>query len=249
MPGEIIKPKKFEIAKNNIQEIAKTLSSTNTIESFRTEGTIISWNEHNITGSEANKNLILPLNKILIEYNNLFVSLINIANEQYAVLDSLDNEYITGIISAVYSAEEASKQAKTASRQALDASGKATMAQDNIKKTINALTETVKVLKTFKVKVSEDVSNLNNQITSLNNQILLVNQQFKSTDDRLDKIETNLFSVSKSYKEIKESITIMKEANIAEHTKCKKQIMITYYILGGAIGLFIFNFLQLLGIL
>lgn len=242
MPGEIIKPKKFEIAKNNIQKIAKTLSSTNSIESFRTEGTIISWNEHNITGSEANKNLILPLNKILIDYNTLFISLIDIANEQYAVLDSLDNEYITGIISAVYSAEEASKQAKTASRQALDASGKATMAQDDIKKTINALTETVKVLKTFKVKVSEDISNLNNQI-------LLVNQQFKSTDDRLEKIETNLFSVSKSYKEIKESITIMKEANIAEHSKCKKQIMITYYILGGAIGLFIFNFLQLLGIL
>ena len=55
MENEIIKPHSFEIAKNKIQKLAHNVPSTVSLNKFPTEGSIFSWNDHNITGDEANK--------------------------------------------------------------------------------------------------------------------------------------------------------------------------------------------------
>ena len=86
MANEIIKPHRFEDAKNKIQTLAHNVPSTVSLNKFPTEGTIFPWNNHNITGSEANKLLVSPLQSALIAQNNNIRSLFNIADEVYKAL-------------------------------------------------------------------------------------------------------------------------------------------------------------------
>ena len=173
MANEIVKPHKFEVSKNKIHSLSTSVSNVS-LQKFPTEGSIFPWNDHNITGDEANTLLVSPLQSALISQNTSIRSLFNIADEVYNALESLDKEYIQGIIAAVKSAEIASDQAKAAStkantasnqaleasRKALDASTKATTAQADIKRTIEALQTTVKILKEFKEKVTKDLSSI-----------------------------------------------------------------------------------------
>ena len=223
MANEIIKPHKFEVSKNKIHSLSTSVSNVS-LQKFPTEGSIFSWNDHNITGNEANTLLVSPLQSALISQNTSIRSLFNIADEVYNALESLDKEYIQGIIAAVKSAEIASDQAKAASskantasnqaleasRKALDASTKATTAQDDIKRTIEALQTTVRILKEFKGKVTKDLSS----IASLNAKITSVNSKIQN-------VENKISDVADSAKEIKDFQHIFSNLN---HIKDVDQI-------------------------
>ena len=195
MANEIIKPKDFEDAKNKIHSLSKKEPNVS-LQNFPTEGSIFPWNKHNITGDEVNKLLVSPLQSTLIEQNSTIKSLFEIADEVYKALESLDKEYIKGIITAIKSAEAASNQAKKASdkantasgqaleasRKAFDASTKATIAQADIKKTIEALQTTVRILKEFKEKATKDLSS----VASLNTEISSVNSKIQSIENEIN---------------------------------------------------------------
>ena len=205
MANEIIKPHKFEVAKNNIYSLSKTVPNVS-LQKFPTEGSIFPWNKHNINGDEVNKLLVSPLQSTLMEQNLTIKSLFDIADEVYKALESLDKEYIEGIIAAVMSAKTASDQAKEASRKAFDASTKATTAQADIKRTIEALQATVRILKEFKEKTTKDLSS----IASMHTEVTSVNSKIQSI-----KNEINDFAASaKEIKDIQSflsSLTHIKE--------------------------------------
>lgn len=133
MTHDIIKSKRFENAKNEIRELSQDVPNIS-LQKFKTEASIFSWNDHNITGSEINESLVLPLQDTLIKQNVIFARLFKISEEVYNAIDYLDQDYIQGLKTAVKSAEIASNQAKDASQQAFEASTKATTAQGDIKK-------------------------------------------------------------------------------------------------------------------
>ena len=161
MANELIKKHKFEKDKEKIRQNLDSLPSPVTLNSFPTKGSILPCNKHSVNGSEINSSLVEPLQKTLIRQNTSITTLFNIANDVYKALESLDNEYIAGIVAAIKSAEIASEQAKTASSKAtqasnqaleasskaLEASNKAATAQADIKRTIEALQQTVRILK------------------------------------------------------------------------------------------------------
>lgn len=164
MANNIIKKHNFELAKNRIKSLASQVPPSVSLESFRTDGSILRFTSHNVTGTEINENLVDPLQKKLIDQNNHIRNLYNAADEVYKALDLLDKEYVSGIegtaeaaalasdqaLAASKNAQKASNQALDASSQALDASKKATTAQADIKRTIEALQTTVRILKEFK---------------------------------------------------------------------------------------------------
>jgi chromosome segregation ATPase len=199
MANEIVKPHKFEVSKNKIHSLSTSVSNVS-LQKFPTEGSIFPWNDHNITGDEANTLLVSPLQSALISQNTSIRSLFNIADEVYNALESLDKEYIQGIIAAVKSAEIASDQAKAAStkantasnqaleasRKALDASTKATTAQADIKRTIEALQTTVRILKEFKEKVTKDLSSHKTNLASFHQQVDAFVEKADQTTARID---------------------------------------------------------------
>ena len=68
MANEIIKPHKFEVSKNKIHSLSTSVPDVS-LQKFPTEGSIFPWNDHNITGDEANTLLVSPLQSALISQN------------------------------------------------------------------------------------------------------------------------------------------------------------------------------------
>ena len=226
MANEIIKPHRFEVAKNKIQTLAHNVPSTVSLNKFPTEGSIFSWNNHNITGSEANELLVSPLQSTLIAQNSNIRSLFNIADEVYKALESLDKEYIAGIIASIESAKVASGQAKTAStkaehasmqafeasQKALEASKKANNAQDDIKKTIEGLKMTVQILKEFKEKVAKDlgvVSSLNTQTASIKNRVQNIEHEEELTKGEIKFLEERIRHIGIKINSISEAAEVL----------------------------------------
>ena len=224
MANNIIKKHNFELAKNRIKSLASQVPLSVSLESFRTDGSILRFTSHNVTGTEINENLVDPLQKKLIDQNNHIRNLYNAADEVYKALDLLDKEYVSGIegtaeaaalasdqaLAASKNAQKASNQALDASSQALDASKKATTAQADIKRTIEALQTTVRILKEFKEKVTKDLSS----IASLNTRITSVNSKIQN-------VENMISDVADSTKEIKDFQHIFSNLN---HIKDVDQI-------------------------
>lgn len=227
MTNDIIKPHKFEVAKNKIQKLAHNVPSTVSMERFQTEGSIFSWNNHNITGEEANRLLVSPLQSTLVAQNENIRSLFNIADEVYKALESLDKEYISGIITSVEAAKMASNQAKAASSkaeqassQALDASQKAleasisaNNAQTDIKKTIEGLKMTIQILKEFKEKVTlelAEISPLNKLTNSIKNRVQNIEQEEIKTRGKVQLLENNIQSIDSKIIVISELSKVIK---------------------------------------
>lgn len=163
MTYDILRSKRFENAKNEIRKLSQDVPNIS-LQEFKTEAAIFSWNDHNITGSEINELLVSPLQDTLFKQNEILSKLFNISEEVYYAIDYLDQDYIQALKSAVKSAEIASDQAKDASQQAFEASTKATTAQDDIKKTVKALELTVATLKDFAEKVNRTTAHINSDI-------------------------------------------------------------------------------------
>ena len=192
MAQEIIAPHTFEVAKDKILSLSKSVPNVS-LQEFQTEGSIFSWNDHKVTGDEVNTLLVSPLQSTLIDINKTIRSLFDIADEVYKALESLDKEYIQGIVVAVKSAETASDQAKVASSQALDASKKAIQAQADIKETIEALRVTVNRLKEFKEQATAElssISTLKTEMTSANNRITALDNKISDVADAAKEVKS-----------------------------------------------------------
>ena len=233
METEIIKPHKFEDAKNKIQRLAHNVPSTVTMQQFPTEGSIFSWNDHNITGNEINSMLVSPLQSTLIAHNSNIRALFNALDEIYKAFESLDKEYIAGIVGSVKAAKIASDQAHDASAQALvasnkaiDATKKAESAQADIKKTIEGLKVTVQILKDFKEKVTRElaiISSLNAQAKSIKDRVQKTEQEEGQTKISLKSLENKLKSIDSKNTSIlelaKQLQSIMSCLNKLSHLK------------------------------
>ena len=166
-----ISREQFNEAKKHLLEASKQRPEEVVLKEFQRDAGLIGLLNHKVTGGEVNTNLVLPLQKTIQEQNKCIGNLFDIADEVYNTINVLDNEYIAGIrgtaeAAAIASnhAKRASDQAKNASSEALSASqaakkasDKANQAQEDNKRTIQALQQTVALLRKFK----DEVDNIN----------------------------------------------------------------------------------------
>lgn len=265
MTHDIIKSERFENAKNEIRELSQNVPNIS-LQKFQTEGSIFSWNDHIVTGSEINESLISPLQDTLIKQNKIFSKLFRISQEVYNAIDYLDHDYIQGLKTAVKSAEIASNQAKDASQQAFEASTKATTAQGDIKKTIKALEVTVATLKDFVEKVNQTTAHINSNIENWKQyQTLLESYQHLNDIDSIwtdvekhkehlldwhEKLELFIKQGNTRLERIERLIQQAENDNTLLHQQYNKKLKIAYWIGGSATGLIIANYiLQIIGLL
>ena len=207
----------FDDAKSKIQTLAHKVPAKVSIKQFPTSGSIFSCNDHDITGKEANKLLVSPLQKTLIDQNSRIKVLFNIANEVYETFDYLDKEYIQGIVASVEAAKISSNQAKSASekaqtasdkaysasQQALTATNQAKVAQDDIKKTIDALKATVATLKAFKERVSAQMDSICSNLNTNRNKV----QTVEDKAAEISIISSKIGSLTEQYRSLSGSIS------------------------------------------
>jgi len=118
-----ISKRNFELSKKKIQSLANNAPSIEQLPTLETEGGLFNWFMNQITGI---------INRSFIKSNGEIIKLYGQFKEVYNTFESLDKEYIQGIITAVEAADEASQQALEANKEAL-------AAQNDIKRVIEVL--------------------------------------------------------------------------------------------------------------
>ena len=113
MDRSLIKKHNFDKAKTHIQSFSNKLPSNPAFERVEVDGGLFGWGDHKVTGSEMN-NFIGKVQDRLISVNDSLRKIVKEFREVYSAFDSLDTEYISGILSSVEAAEKASGEALTA---------------------------------------------------------------------------------------------------------------------------------------
>ena len=136
-----IKEHDFQIAKDSLKEFTDSAKKELDLTKVSTSTGIFGLFNHKVTGSELNQ-LTSKIQEHLIHLNKLNHSLVEEFVQIYNAFESLDKDYIAGIVTAIKAAEEVSKREQEDRR--------------NIKEMIQHQDGAVKVLKKFK----EDIDKL-----------------------------------------------------------------------------------------
>jgi len=155
----VLKKTNFNSALNKIADFANSSVTPIKFRSVEEDSFIVF--DRDVTGREFNRFLTKELLPQLETIQENQQKTIREFSSVYHTFDSLDKDYIAGIVHAVQSAEkasyqavEASDQAKDASDEALRASSNVAQAQQDIRKTVEALGLTVKKLCEFERDLS-----------------------------------------------------------------------------------------------
>lgn len=132
--SNIVRTHDFEHHKSEIRSFANNVPRDLRLSEFKTERKFwkLSLGEHKVTGAEMNE-FVEEVRNVLIENNERTRNVIREFQVVYNAFEALDRDYIQGILVAIESAENAS-------RQALEA-------QEDIEKVIDAQVKTVRKLK------------------------------------------------------------------------------------------------------
>lgn len=139
MNDVVIKKHDFDVAKQNIKEFSLLKPEKMKLLKVEEQG-FWGFTDHDVTGKELNE-LTTQIQNYFTKYNELNTKFIQQFGEVYKAFESLDKEYINGILTAVKSAEKASMQA--------------TDAQKGINKTIEIQEKTIAVLSNFKEELEK----------------------------------------------------------------------------------------------
>ena len=161
------RPHNFEVAKQNIYRLSSNQSEDTRLSSFETEGWFFGLNDHKVTGAELNSQLVSPLQDKLTGLTNDITNLFSIAHQTYNAMESLDKDYIQGIVAGLNSAKEASDQALNSSRQALNASSEVKRTQDALVRVVDALKQTADEFKNYKQQTNAALNSLRSNIDSI----------------------------------------------------------------------------------
>ena len=134
----IIEKHNFQQSKKQIKEFSEQTFKEFQLDKVKTEGSIVVWNNHNVTGEEINK-LVSQIQKYLIEFNSFNIKFIKEFGQVYNAFESLDKDYIQAILIAIKATEKANNKIK--------------IAQSDINDTIELQRKTIIVLKEFKDKI------------------------------------------------------------------------------------------------
>ena len=149
-----IHKEKFKLALKKLEALSKRGDFNIKYEKFETDGGFLGLGSHKVTGSEINENLVKPLQENLNSVQENIKNLFMTSQEIYRTFDALDKEYISGILTSIGMANETSNQALAASMDAKDANQKAELANNDIRRTIEALKQTVNAIKNLKAATS-----------------------------------------------------------------------------------------------
>lgn len=240
MNSALIAKHDFEIAKKNIEDFSKKLPAKPSFDKVEVDGGLFGLGNHKVTGIEMNK-FIGNVQNRLIDVNSSLRSIVLEFGEVYNAFDSLDSEYITGIMEAIKGAEEASNEA-------LSAQSDIQSTVDNLKKTVSSLVDLksrvdefeniINMLSTSQLTYDAISRTLNedykiNQIPSIINS----NEDLISKLNQLNGVVSTILTELNKIKGLHETI---QSHNIL---KLEKKIKVAYYIGGSVACLLLINYL------
>ena len=138
----IVDTHNFENAKERIKKLSEDIPAKEKFDTFTTKDSFILKcfeRDHHVTGEELNE-FVKKIQRSLSKLYAWNIKNTNSFCEVYEALESLDKEYIAGILTAVQGAKHASEEAKTA--------------QEDLSKTVDRLILTIEALKNFRGEIN-----------------------------------------------------------------------------------------------
>lgn len=213
----------FEQHKNKIQALSNNVPRPEQLPTLETEGGLFNWFDKKVTGAEMN-HITGLINSGFIKSNKEIIKLYNQFKEVYNTFDTLDREYIQGIVTAVEAAEVASQQALEASKEALSA-------QKDIKRVVDAL----------KISVSE-LKKTKDELSVLKNHFEKIERYFDTSSNEIAEIG-NVEELEKKLNKHEEYIFLLSDKIVDIGRKKQDTI---YWVAGGALFLALLQFVLLM---
>lgn len=105
----VIKEHNFQAAKNSLKKYTEKAKKDVELKSVPTDGGLFNLGSHKVTGEELN-GITSQIQTYLVNLNSLSQGLIDEFGKVYKAFESLDKDYISGIVASIKAAEEVSKQ-------------------------------------------------------------------------------------------------------------------------------------------
>ena len=152
MGNIIVKNHTFQNELTKLDRMLKEKGTKLELQMVEEDGGLFGWGNHKVTGSEFNKS-IKEIQGNFININNALTKIHNEFRSVYNTFDTLDKEYIAGILSALIESEQASNDIKKT--------------QEGLKNNGVRLERTVTTLVEFKNKITNEIDNLKNIVFQL----------------------------------------------------------------------------------
>ncbi len=210
----VVKKGKFDDALSKIEKASKKNKSLPELVAFEEKGGLFSLFPKNVTGAEMNR-FTQQLQEDLRILNERINTLYKQFNDVYAAFESLDKEYIAGIVGAFNQAVEATKKAEDA--------------QKEISKTVEQLQLTVEKMREFNKKVSLEFSRLDSANWKEN--ALKHEQDLKDLDAKAENLTEMLDSYRSQYDFLKNELS----THIKEKMRMTRNLRICWITSGVAV--------------
>ena len=202
----VVVKRKFEEALIKIEESSKENMTLPELLRFQEKGGLFSLFNKNVTGTEMN-NFASKVQENLIVLNTKTNRIFNQFTDVYNAFETLDKEYISGIVGAF--------------NQAMEATKKAEEAQKEINETVELLSITVGKIKEFNDKVSFELSRLGAE--DWRDKALKHKEQLEQLDNKATEIISTIDSYRDKHNELIEQLDGYKKE------KNKNSKMIKFY--------------------
>ncbi len=209
----------FDTYKNALKRFSEKPDYDFKLPSVETDSFLIF--DHKVTGEELN-DITQKIGKHLIEINKKQNELVKEFNVIYNAFESLDKDYIGGILSSIKSAEIAFNNSVYAINQAVYAIEELQKAQKDIKSTIDIQKRLIKGFGDFQNKLNKNVHL--NDIDKIWDKTQLLNSNLDKLKIKIDKLEKAKSDIITKIEKLEESIRY-------ENTETKNTIGKIVYIM------------------
>lgn len=210
----VVKKRKFDDALAKIKKASEENKNLPELAHFEEKGGLLSLFPKNVTGAQMNE-FTSQLQANLIVLNEKVNNAYKQFNDVYAAFESLDKEYIAGIISAFNQAVEATKKAEDA--------------QKEINKTVEQLQLTIEKMREFNKIVSLEFSKLDS--TNWKENTLKYEHELKDLDTKAESITEILDSYKSQYNFLKNDLS----SHMKEKARMTRNLKICWITTGVAL--------------
>ncbi len=254
----VLEKHNFDDAKKQLKEFSDNAHVNPTLTKVDTESGLFGLFQHKVTGTELNE-LTTQIQKYLIDLNSFNSQIIKQIGTVYRTFESLDTEYIQGIIIAIKSAEENTQKIQNT--------------QDDIKKTISEQKKIIEVLNKFKgkleklkqlefidditdelkskqvelaEKISEIIVQLNNDKDKIQESVSALEKRVFTIDEIICQSEKRIIEQENVSRCLQEKIKDIEMSVEKNNQNNKKKMNIMYFLVGLSLCISVIEFVFLL---
>lgn len=150
--GLVIREHDFQKAKNSLKKYTEQAQKEVELACVPNDGGLFRLGDHKVTGSEMN-NITSQIQSYLISLNNLGQGLVEEFGQVYQAFESLDKDYIQGIVASIQAAAEVSKKEQEDKKKINALTQKNEKMLQDIDALVSQHETSVTVLKKFKADI------------------------------------------------------------------------------------------------